>query len=104
MATTGKASELERGDQSGAPPNEAFELGASPSDQPSDVKETWKHPRSNILKTIACFWSFAIAGLNDGAYGVRRLTPALTRRSRLRLNTLLMSCIGVVDICACLTK
>ncbi|KAF3011330.1 hypothetical protein E8E14_005265 [Neopestalotiopsis sp. 37M] len=69
MATTGKASELERGDQSGTPPSEAFELGASPSDQPSDVKETWKHPRSNILKTIACFWSFAIAGLNDGAYG-----------------------------------
>ena len=36
------------------------------------MKETerWNHPRSNILKTLATFWSFLVMGANDAAYGV----------------------------------
>lgn len=33
--------------------------------------EKWNHPRSNIAKTLATFWSFLIMGANDSAYGVR---------------------------------
>ncbi|KAJ5371803.1 hypothetical protein N7517_003809 [Penicillium concentricum] len=31
--------------------------------------EKWNHPRSNIAKTLATFWSFLIMGANDSAYG-----------------------------------
>ncbi|GMG25948.1 unnamed protein product [Aspergillus oryzae] len=31
--------------------------------------ERWNHPRSNILKTLATFWSFLVMGANDAAYG-----------------------------------
>ncbi|KAB8260285.1 major facilitator superfamily domain-containing protein [Aspergillus pseudonomiae] len=31
--------------------------------------ERWNHPRSNILKTAATFWSFLVMGANDAAYG-----------------------------------
>lgn len=39
------------------------------------IEETWNHPRSNISKTFATFWSFLIMGANDSAYGVIK-TPA----------------------------
>lgn len=35
------------------------------------TNEKWNHPRSNIAKTLATFWSFLIMGANDSAYGVR---------------------------------
>ncbi|KGO36163.1 hypothetical protein PEX2_059790 [Penicillium expansum] len=35
------------------------------------ANEKWNHPRSNIAKTLATFWSFLIMGANDSAYGVR---------------------------------
>ncbi|KNG90674.1 MFS transporter [Aspergillus nomiae NRRL 13137] len=31
--------------------------------------ERWNHPRSNIFKTAATFWSFLVMGANDAAYG-----------------------------------
>lgn len=34
------------------------------------TEEQWNHPRSNILKTLATFWSFLVMGANDSAYGV----------------------------------
>jgi hypothetical protein len=37
------------------------------------TKERWNHPRSNILKTLATFWSFLVMGANDSAYGVSSL-------------------------------
>ncbi|CAG7957063.1 unnamed protein product [Penicillium salamii] len=33
------------------------------------TEEQWNHPRSNILKTLATFWSFLVMGANDSAYG-----------------------------------
>ncbi|KAJ5511148.1 hypothetical protein N7453_003251, partial [Penicillium expansum] len=34
------------------------------------ANEKWNHPRSNIAKTLATFWSFLIMGANDSAYGL----------------------------------
>ncbi|KAM0561388.1 hypothetical protein ACHAPJ_003269 [Fusarium lateritium] len=36
---------------------------------PVEVSESWKHPRSNIFKTGATFWSLFTSGANDAAYG-----------------------------------
>ena len=36
----------------------------------AEVVVTWNHPRSNIARVAACFWSFMTAGCNDAAYGV----------------------------------
>ncbi|KAJ6086716.1 hypothetical protein N7467_005630 [Penicillium canescens] len=32
--------------------------------------EKWNHPRTNIIKTLATFWSFLVMGANDSAYGL----------------------------------
>jgi hypothetical protein len=32
--------------------------------------ERWNQSRSNVLKTLATFWSFLVMGANDAAYGV----------------------------------
>ncbi|KAF4983373.1 hypothetical protein FZEAL_1225 [Fusarium zealandicum] len=36
---------------------------------PVEVVESWKHPRSNVFKTGAAFWSMLTSGANDAAYG-----------------------------------
>ncbi|KAF4465634.1 tetracycline resistance [Fusarium albosuccineum] len=36
---------------------------------PVEVVESWKHPRSNVFKTGATFWSLLTSGANDAAYG-----------------------------------
>lgn len=47
----------------------------SPTDLPSPTThsahkpEQWNHPRSNLFKTMAAFWSFVVMGSNDAAYG-----------------------------------
>lgn len=51
------------------------EIGTSPGDgePPADAQgqvERWNYPRSNLLKLGFAFWSFVIAGMNDGAVGV----------------------------------
>ncbi|KAJ5124902.1 uncharacterized protein N7515_008727 [Penicillium bovifimosum] len=40
------------------------------SDESSPISGEWNHPRSNIAKTLATFWSFLIMGANDSAYGL----------------------------------
>jgi hypothetical protein len=35
-----------------------------------EVTESWKHPRENVFKTGASFWSLLTSGANDAAYGV----------------------------------
>lgn len=42
----------------------------TPSYKPLEI---WNHPRSNVLKTLATFWSFLIMGASDAAYGVSSL-------------------------------
>jgi hypothetical protein len=44
-----------------AEPSRTYEIGEN---------EKWNRPRSNILKTLATFWSFLVMGANDSAYGV----------------------------------
>ena len=47
----------------------------SPTDLPSPIThpavqaEQWNHPRSNLFKCMAAFWSFVVMGSNDAAYG-----------------------------------
>ncbi|PYH84987.1 MFS general substrate transporter [Aspergillus uvarum CBS 121591] len=43
--------------------------------------ERWNHPRSNVFKTLATFWSFLVMGMNDAAYGP--LIPYLESYYRL---------------------
>ncbi|KAL2697544.1 hypothetical protein AAEP93_011448 [Penicillium crustosum] len=47
--------------------HEALSSSSESSCQVNDEK--WNHPRSNIAKTLATFWSFLIMGANDSAYG-----------------------------------
>lgn len=35
--------------------------------------EKWNHPRVNIYRSLATFWSFLVMGANDAAYGVSAL-------------------------------
>jgi hypothetical protein len=55
----------------------------SPVDLPSPTThaaaklERWNHPRSNLFKTMAAFWSFVVMGANDAAYGA--LIPYVSR-------------------------
>lgn len=32
--------------------------------------EKWNHPRINVYRSFATFWSFLVMGSNDAAYGV----------------------------------
>jgi len=41
----------------------------SPTTHPVAKLEQWNHPRSNLFKTMAAFWSFVVMGSNDAAYG-----------------------------------
>ncbi|EAT85417.2 hypothetical protein SNOG_06766 [Parastagonospora nodorum SN15] len=41
----------------------------SPTTHPTAKLERWNHPRSNLFKTMAAFWSFVVMGSNDAAYG-----------------------------------
>lgn len=41
----------------------------SPTTQSAIQPERWNHPRSNLFKTMAAFWSFVVMGSNDAAYG-----------------------------------
>jgi hypothetical protein len=41
----------------------------SPTTHPAVKAEQWNHPRSNLFRTMAAFWSFVVMGSNDAAYG-----------------------------------
>lgn len=56
------------------------------------VQESWNNPRSNILKTISCFWSLLVVGMNDGSYGA--LIPSI--QSYYGLNYIKVSLIFVI--------
>lgn len=36
----------------------------------SEIVEKWNHPRSNISRVFAAFFSLLVMGANDAAYGV----------------------------------
>ena len=42
----------------------------SPTTAGPEKLEKWNAPRSNLLRTLAAFWSFIVMGSNDAAYGV----------------------------------
>lgn len=41
----------------------------SPSTASEDIKENWNSPRVNLYRFPAVLWAFAVAGMNDAAYG-----------------------------------
>ncbi|KAM0322167.1 hypothetical protein ACHAQA_009656 [Verticillium albo-atrum] len=45
------------------------------------VIESWKYPRSNLIRVAATFWSFLVLGANDAAYGA--LIPYLEEYYKL---------------------
>lgn len=52
---------------------EVLASSTSNTDTPSSAVtalEKWNHPRSNVYRTFATFWSFFVMGANDAAYGV----------------------------------
>ncbi|KAB8237178.1 putative MFS transporter [Aspergillus alliaceus] len=54
-----------------APAHQLSSVEKSTQETTHVFKETerWNHPRRNILKTLATFWSFLVMGANDAAYG-----------------------------------
>ncbi|TDZ13716.1 Bypass of stop codon protein 6 [Colletotrichum spinosum] len=42
---------------------------AAPDRGGSPLRETWHHPRSNVFRVAACFWSLLNLGTFDAAYG-----------------------------------
>ena len=43
----------------------------SPPEAAVEAKQRWNHPRLNMWKVFATFFSFLVLGMNDGSYGVR---------------------------------
>lgn len=41
-----------------------------PPDDAIVALQTWKSSRSNVIRTLAVFWSLLIMGANDASYGV----------------------------------
>jgi hypothetical protein len=39
----------------------------------------WNHPRSNMFRVFATFWSFLVMGANDAAYGVCKPTVIIQK-------------------------
>jgi hypothetical protein len=54
----------------------------SPTTHPAEKAERWNHPRSNLFRTMAAFWSFVVMGSNDAAYGA--LIPYVSILGRMR--------------------
>ncbi|KAF7589565.1 hypothetical protein BBP40_004144 [Aspergillus hancockii] len=51
------------------PELQSFEGSTEEPPQIFHQAERWNHPRSNILKIAATYWSFLVMGMNDAAYG-----------------------------------
>jgi hypothetical protein len=57
----------------------------SPTTHPAVKPERWNHPRSNLFKTMAAFWSFVVMGSNDAAYGA--LIPYVSKYNNQQQET-----------------
>ncbi|KAF1996832.1 MFS general substrate transporter [Amniculicola lignicola CBS 123094] len=61
--------------------NDPVENLPSPVVGGEEKLERWNHPRSNLFRTLAAFWSFVVMGSNDAAYGA--LIPYLQKHYHL---------------------
>ncbi|KAF2089047.1 MFS general substrate transporter [Saccharata proteae CBS 121410] len=57
------------------PHPDRLEILPSPTTAAHERLQEWNSSRTNINRTLACFWSFFVMGLNDAAYGA--LVPYL---------------------------
>ena len=60
---------LRLSDTKGLQDSDPVENLPSPTTQAAEKLERWNHPRSNLFRTAAAFWSFVVMGSNDAAYG-----------------------------------
>lgn len=60
---------LRLSDTKGSQESDPVENLPSPTTQAAEKLERWNHPRSNLFRTMAAFWSFVVMGSNDAAYG-----------------------------------
>ncbi|KAJ5169242.1 uncharacterized protein N7482_004836 [Penicillium canariense] len=53
------------------PPNDRYgtDTGSNESPNMFHALEKWNHPRINVYRSLATFWSFLVMGANDAAYG-----------------------------------
>jgi hypothetical protein len=69
IASSSHTGGLRLSDTKGARESDPVENLPSPTTHAADKLERWNHPRSNLFKTLAAFWSFVVMGSNDAAYG-----------------------------------
>jgi len=69
IASSSSTGGLRLSDTKGARESDPIENLPSPTTQAPAKLERWNHPRSNLFKTMAAFWSFVVMGSNDAAYG-----------------------------------
>jgi hypothetical protein len=69
VASSSNTGGLRLSDTKGARESDPIENLPSPTTQAPAKLERWNHPRSNLFKTMAAFWSFVVMGSNDAAYG-----------------------------------
>ncbi|EFQ89955.1 hypothetical protein PTT_13604 [Pyrenophora teres f. teres 0-1] len=65
----GSYTSLRLSDTKGTRESDPVENLPSPTTQAAEKLERWNHPRSNLFRTMAAFWSFVVMGSNDAAYG-----------------------------------
>ena len=58
--------------------HEEIRENLSPPSTAANVVQQWNHPRSNMWRVFAAFFSMVVSGLNDASYGVNDIT-ILTR-------------------------
>ncbi|KAE8345623.1 hypothetical protein BDV24DRAFT_108792 [Aspergillus arachidicola] len=83
----------------------SFEMSTQEPPQIFHQAERWNHPRSNILKTLATYWSFLVMGMNDAAYGP--LIPYLESHYNLSytvVSLVFFSPLGGYTLAACLNN
>lgn len=86
LATAAKKSANEVGNEtSGGPVGFSKDVNSAlpPPNNTVPALQRWNHPKTNMWRVFATFYSFIILGANDAAYGVRR--PSQTHLDQVKL-------------------
>ncbi|KAE8156373.1 major facilitator superfamily domain-containing protein [Aspergillus tamarii] len=78
----------------------SFQMSTQEPPQIIHQAERWNHPRSNILKTLATYWSFLVMGMNDAAYGLE----SYYNLSYTVVSLVFFSPLGGYTLAACLNN
>jgi len=91
--------DLQLSDTKGVQESDPVENLPSPTTQAAEKPEQWNHPRSNLFRTMAAFWSFVVMGGNDAAYGA--LIPYVRLYPLFLFSTRQLLCVtrNVTNVC-----